>query len=59
MFKTLKSKKGNAILSFIIIVSVVAIMALAILPPLQEAIGNRIESTADSFNSTDTITTLE
>jgi uncharacterized protein (UPF0333 family) len=59
MLKTLKNKQGNAILSFIVILAVMAILAIAILPPLGEAIGNRINATVDTYNGTDTITIIE
>lgn len=59
MLHRLRNKKGNGILSFIVILAVMAILAIAILPPLGKAIGNRIESTVDSYNGTDTITELE
>jgi Tfp pilus assembly protein PilE len=55
----IKNKKGSGILSFLVVVAVMAILAIAILPPLSEAISNRIEATANSYNGTDTITELE
>lgn len=57
--KILKNKKGNGILTFIIIIAVTAILAVTVLPPLNDAIENRIESTVDNFNGTDTITELD
>ena len=59
MLKYLKCKKGEAILSFIVIVSVVAIIGAVIIPPFGEAIGNRVDRTIDNYNGTDTIITYD
>lgn len=59
MFKILKSKKGSGIFEFIVIIAVVAIVAVAILPLVSDAISKRIDTTADSFNGTDTIIEIE
>lgn len=53
--KILKDKKGDGILSFIVVLSITALLAVTILPPLQKALGNRMESTVESFNGADTI----
>jgi hypothetical protein len=59
MLKKMKNKNGNGILAFIVVISAIAIIGLAILPPLQEALTNRAELTIDYYNGTDTITELE
>jgi len=59
MLKYLKCRRGEAILSFIVIVAVVAILGAIILPPFGEAIGNRVDKTIDNYNGTDTIMTYD
>lgn len=59
MLKYLKCRRGEAILSFIVIVAVVAILGAIILPPFGEAIGNRVDKTIDNYNGTDTIVTYD
>jgi len=56
---TLKNKKGDGIIEFIVIIAVISIIAVNVLPNLQDAIQNRQQQTLEHFNGNDTITEFE
>ena len=57
--KYLKQNKGTAIIEYIVIAVVASLLAIAIIPSLNEAVENRQEKTVEYYNGTDTITELD
>lgn len=57
--KYLKQNKGTAIIEYIVIAVVASLLAIAIIPSLNEAVENRQEKTIEYYNGTDTITELD
>ena len=56
---TLKNKRGDGIIEFIVIIAVISIIAVNVLPNLQDAIQNRQQQTLEHYNGNDTITEFE
>ncbi len=52
--KKINNNKGSSILSFVIVIAVVAIIFAAFIPEFSNALKNRATLTKDYINSTDT-----
>lgn len=57
--KQLNCKKGTAIIEFIVVAVVVSLIAITIIPDMNNAFQNRQEQTIEYYNGTDTITELD
>ncbi len=57
--KVLKERKGTAIIEFVIIVMVVAIISIDLVPDFSVAFSNRQQVISEQYSGTDTIVEID